>query len=100
MKVIAEEEQRPVPALAPRIVLHLTETPVAGPERRAGEGTIDQVLGDLDQLRLLDADTVVLDPFDGDADEIRHPEIAWRALAAVVAGRPNATASNTGSEKS
>ena len=51
----------------------------------ADEGTIDQILDDLAQLRLLGADTVVLDPFGGDPDETRHPEMAWQALATVWA---------------
>jgi hypothetical protein len=55
------------------------------PGRRAGEGTIGQVAGDLEQLRRLGADTVVLDPFSGDPRETYHPEMAWRALATVPA---------------
>jgi hypothetical protein len=65
--------------------LRLAGAPVTGPGRLAGEGTIDQVLDDLAQLRLLGADTVVLDPFGGDPDETRRPEAAWQALAAVWA---------------
>jgi alkanesulfonate monooxygenase SsuD/methylene tetrahydromethanopterin reductase-like flavin-dependent oxidoreductase (luciferase family) len=84
MKVLANELERPVPALAPRIVLRITDAPVTGPERRAGEGTIDQILHDLEELRLLGADDVVLDPFDGDPAETRHPQTAWRALATVA----------------
>jgi len=76
---------RPVPAFAPRILLRLTGTPVTGPDRRAGEGTLDQVLDDLAQLRALGADTVVLDPFDADPAETLHPEAAWRDLAAIAA---------------
>jgi probable F420-dependent oxidoreductase len=85
MKAAADEERRPVPALAPRIVLRLTSAPVAGPERLAGEGTIEQVIDDLEQLRLLGADTVLLDPFNADPEETNHPELAWQALATVVA---------------
>ncbi|MDH2427243.1 LLM class flavin-dependent oxidoreductase [Sphaerisporangium sp. TRM90804] len=85
MREIADRRGRPVPALAPRIALRLTESPVTGPERLAGEGTIDQVAGDLDELRLLGAENVVLDPFNGDPDETRHPRVAWQALAAVAA---------------
>jgi alkanesulfonate monooxygenase SsuD/methylene tetrahydromethanopterin reductase-like flavin-dependent oxidoreductase (luciferase family) len=77
--------ERPVPAFAPRILLRVTEAPVTGPERRAGEGTLDQVLDDLAQLRALGADTVVLDPFDADPAETLRPEVAWRDLAAVAA---------------
>ncbi|MEU4540867.1 LLM class flavin-dependent oxidoreductase [Streptosporangium sp. NPDC023825] len=85
LKVIADEESRPVPGFAPRIALRLTESPITDPGRLAGEGTIDQVLDDLERLRLLGADTVVLDPFDGDPEETRHPEVAWQALATVAA---------------
>jgi alkanesulfonate monooxygenase SsuD/methylene tetrahydromethanopterin reductase-like flavin-dependent oxidoreductase (luciferase family) len=76
---------RPVPAFAPRILLRVTGTPVTGPERRAGEGTLDQILDDLAQLRALGAETVVLDPFDADPAETLRPEIAWRDLAALAA---------------
>lgn len=80
----AARQQRPVPALAPRIILKLTDSPVDTPDRLAGHGTIDQVMADLDQLRGFGADTVVLDPFGGDPEETREPEKAWRALATVI----------------
>jgi len=85
MKAVADQQQRPAPALAPRIALRLTDAPVTDPERLAGEGSIEQVVDDLEQLRLLNADTVVLDPFNGDPHETYHPETAWQALAAVSA---------------
>ncbi|MDX2646841.1 TIGR03619 family F420-dependent LLM class oxidoreductase [Streptomyces sp. PA03-1a] len=83
----AREQGRPVPALAPRIALRLTPGPVTGPDRLAGEGTLDQITADLDGLRALGADTVVLDPFNGDPHEILRPQTAWQALAAVAAHR-------------
>ena len=73
------------PALAPRVALRLTDEPLTGPERLAGEGTLDQIAADLEELRLLGAENIVLDPFNGDPDETRHPETAWHALAAVAA---------------
>jgi len=85
MVALAAEQRRPVPGLAPRIALRLTEAPITGAGRLAGEGTIDQVLGDLAELRLLGAGTVVLDPFSGDPAETRRPETAWQALATVSA---------------
>ena len=85
MTALAGEQRREVPGLVPRIALRVAETPITGPGRLAGEGTIDQVLDDLAQLRLLGADTVVLDPFGGDPGEMRHPEAAWHALATVRA---------------
>jgi hypothetical protein len=71
--------------LAPRIALRLTDSPITDPARFAGQGTIDQIVDDLEQLRLLGADTVVLDPFNGDPRETYHPEVAWHALATVSA---------------
>ena len=82
---LADGQQRPVPSLVPRIALRLTESPVTTPGRLAGEGTLGQILDDLTQLQLLGAETVVLDPFNGDPDETRHPEAAWQALATVSA---------------
>jgi alkanesulfonate monooxygenase SsuD/methylene tetrahydromethanopterin reductase-like flavin-dependent oxidoreductase (luciferase family) len=79
----AASQQRPVPELAPRIVLRLTQEPAA--DRLAGQGTLDQVLGDLEELAGLGARTVLLDPFGGDPEETRHPEVAWQGLAAVIA---------------
>jgi alkanesulfonate monooxygenase SsuD/methylene tetrahydromethanopterin reductase-like flavin-dependent oxidoreductase (luciferase family) len=85
LKVLAAEEGRPVPGFAPRILLRLTEEPAADDVRVAGEGSIDQVIGDLDELRLLGAEAVVLDPFVGDPAETERPEVAWQALATVAA---------------
>ncbi|MEU8115376.1 LLM class flavin-dependent oxidoreductase [Micromonospora sp. NPDC048947] len=82
---IADELGRPVPALVPRIALQETREPISDPDRLAGVGTIDQIVADLDKLRALGAETVVLDPFNGDLTEIRQPERAWRTLAAVAA---------------
>lgn len=85
LKAAADEWQRPVPDLVPRIVLRLTGEPVTGPDRLAGEGTISQVMDDFEQIRALGAPTLVLDPFQGDPDETLRPEVAWQALATVAA---------------
>ena len=85
LAALAAELDRSVPALVPRIALRLTDSPVIGPQRLAGEGTLDQIVEDLDQLRELGADTVVLDPFDGDPAETSRPQEPWLALAAVAA---------------
>jgi hypothetical protein len=68
----------------PRIALRLTEAPVTDGGRLAGHGTIDQILADLGQLSALGADTVVLDPFNGDPRETAQPETAWRTLATIA----------------
>ncbi|WP_043619228.1 LLM class flavin-dependent oxidoreductase [Nonomuraea candida] len=69
---------------APRIFLRLTTAPVVDAERPAGVGSIEQILDDLDQLRLLGAATVVLDPYHRDPEETRRPQTAWHALTAVA----------------
>ncbi|MFB9839328.1 LLM class flavin-dependent oxidoreductase [Actinoallomurus acaciae] len=80
----ARDQGRPVPALAPRIALRLTADPLTGHDRLAGEGTLDQVAADLAELRRLGAETVVLDPFNGDPEETRRPRESWRVLATVA----------------
>jgi alkanesulfonate monooxygenase SsuD/methylene tetrahydromethanopterin reductase-like flavin-dependent oxidoreductase (luciferase family) len=84
----AAGQGRPAPALMPRIALRLTDAPVpasiSGGDRLAGHGTIDQIMADLGQLRSLGADTVVLDPFNGDHRETTQPQRAWRTLATVA----------------
>jgi hypothetical protein len=47
-------------------------------------GTLDQILDDLDQLHRLDADTVLLDPYQGNPEDTRRPHEAWQALTAVA----------------
>ncbi|MQY16161.1 F420-dependent glucose-6-phosphate dehydrogenase [Streptomyces sp. RB5] len=76
---------------APRIALRLTPEPLPEDGRLAGEGSLGQVRGDLDRLRDLGAEAVVLDPLgggDGGAD-VGRPQPAWQALAAVAAARTN-----------
>ncbi|MEU1890141.1 LLM class flavin-dependent oxidoreductase [Streptomyces pristinaespiralis] len=73
-----------LPGFAPRIELRLTTEPVDDPGRLAGVGTIEQILEDLDELRRLGADTVVLDPYHEDPEETRRPHVAWQALTAVA----------------
>jgi alkanesulfonate monooxygenase SsuD/methylene tetrahydromethanopterin reductase-like flavin-dependent oxidoreductase (luciferase family) len=85
MAAVAQAADRPMPAFAPRIALRITDSPLTAPDRLAGAGSVDQVLDDLDQLRLLGAESVVLDPFQGDPAETKRPEVAWQALATVAA---------------
>ncbi|MFD8754671.1 LLM class flavin-dependent oxidoreductase [Kitasatospora sp. NPDC059577] len=76
--------EHPVPGFAPRIALRLTDAPVEDPARPAGVGSVDQVIGDLRQLRDLGAETVVFDPYHGDPEETRRPQTAWRDLTTVT----------------
>jgi probable F420-dependent oxidoreductase len=84
LRAIAEAEQRPMPALCPRIRLRLTETPMPEDERIMGEGTIDQMRGDLEALQALGCTYVLLDTYFDDIEATRHPETAWRMLTAMA----------------
>lgn len=75
---------RPTPAFSPRMRLHLTDSPVDGPARRIGEGTLTQVLGDLDVLADLGADYVVLDTNPDHPSQRRPADEDWKALESVV----------------
>jgi alkanesulfonate monooxygenase SsuD/methylene tetrahydromethanopterin reductase-like flavin-dependent oxidoreductase (luciferase family) len=84
LRAIAADDGRPVPVLAPRIPLRITERPLEG-DRVPGEGTLDQIGGDLAALEALGAGYVVLDPFvprpDGHATRLAEIE---RAAAEVI----------------
>ena len=82
---IADLENRPVPALCPRIRLRLTEAPLPDDRRLVGEGTLDQMRADLKVLQELDAQYVLLDTFYDDVEATRHPEAAWGMLATLAA---------------
>lgn len=82
---VATEQGLARPGLAPRIKLRLTTARNDDPERLAGVGTLDQILDDLDQLRSLGCESVLLDTYGGDPDETLDPEPAWHDLATVAA---------------
>ncbi|MFI9006079.1 TIGR03619 family F420-dependent LLM class oxidoreductase [Actinosynnema sp. NPDC053489] len=85
LRRVAEAEGLPVPALAPRIKLRVTERPLPDDRRLLGEGTLDQVRDDLAELDDLGATHVVLDTtFPGETR--RHPaEHYWGMLERVAA---------------
>ena len=86
LREIAEREGLNVPALCPRIWCRLTESPLPEDERIAGEGTIDQVHGDLEALEDLGAEYVLLDTKRSSptAASTRHHEEAWRTLTTLA----------------
>ncbi|WTO34590.1 LLM class flavin-dependent oxidoreductase [Streptomyces achromogenes] len=88
IREITAELDRPALELAPRIYLQLTENPIDDPDRRAGTGTLEQVLEDIEELRRAGSETVLVDPYLGDPNETLHPEEAWQALATLAAHRP------------
>ena len=90
MTAFADESGKQAPALAPRVQLRLTGSPVTDAERPVGTGTLDQIRDDLDELLALGADTVVLDTTDTDDPNNTHrPNTAWRLLASVAEAHLN-----------
>jgi probable F420-dependent oxidoreductase len=69
LQKIAAAEGRKVPALCPRIMLHITKGPMPDDARVAGQGSIAQIREDLDALLELGAEYVVLDTYSGDPRE-------------------------------
>lgn len=81
----AAEIGRPVPGLVPRIRARPTANPLPAAQRRAGEGSLAQVVEDIRALAELGSQYVVLDPNpDHPRDEMPLDE-DWRNLAAVAA---------------
>ena len=61
LRSIAEEAGKPTPRLCPRIFCRITDSPLPADDRVAGEGSLDQIRGDLEILQELDAEYVVFD---------------------------------------
>lgn len=81
LKEIAGEMGRTVPALCPRIRLHLTDSPLPEDQRVAGEGSLEQVHRDMAELESLGCAYVLLDTYRDDPDAVKHGEASWRMLA-------------------
>ena len=84
LRRIAEDEGKAMPDLCPRIRLRITDAPMDDAERLAGEGTIDQIRADLEELQAMDCTYVLLDSFYGDVAATENHETTWRMLAAVA----------------
>ena len=84
LQALADREQRPVPALCPRIRLRLTASSMPDDSRVAGEGTLDQVRHDLEALQSLGCPYVLLDTYYDDVEATKHHETAWRMLVTLA----------------
>src|SRR5262245_51448420 len=84
LKAIAASENKPAPALCPRIRLELTDSPRSDRERLIGQGTLDQMRKDLETLESLGAAYVLLDSAGDDPQATRHQEPLWRMLTTLA----------------
>jgi probable F420-dependent oxidoreductase len=84
LRAESETARRPVPAFVPRIKVRLTDTPLDDGDRRPGQGTLDQVRGDLAELERLGAQYVVFDTYHGQAEDLAHEAETERLLDLLV----------------
>lgn len=86
LKTIADEEGKQVPALCPRILCRITDSPIPEEGRLAGEGTLDQIHRDLFQLQELGAEYVVFDTKRNSptGTSPNHHEEAWSTLTLLA----------------
>lgn len=80
----AEELQKQVPAFAPRIKVALTAAPLEDVNRGPGQGTLDQIRRDLDQLAALEPAYVILDTYSGRPEDLANADGARRTLDALL----------------
>jgi len=82
---LAERHERPVPELAPRIRLRITDQDRPDDERIAGEGSVEQIKRDLAMFESHGCTWVVLDTYhDYLVDELRDSRDAWRQFEKVA----------------
>ena len=81
---LAAEFGRPVPALAPRIALDLTERALPEQSRYPGQGTVEQVRADFHALAALGVEHVVVDTDTGDQRRRRPVDEELDLLEALV----------------
>ena len=84
LEEIASAEERPAPALCPRIKCRVTESRLDDDRRLAGEGSLDQVRSDLEALQTLGAEYVLLDTYFDDPEATKSHEVPWRMLTALA----------------
>jgi probable F420-dependent oxidoreductase len=80
----AEELRRPTPDFAPRIKVVLTDAPLDDARRGPGQGSLDQIRRDLDQLAVLEPAYVVLDTYSGQPEDLSNTDAAKRTLDAML----------------
>ncbi len=83
LKSAAHEFGLREPTFSPRMRLFVTDGPLDEDRRRAGEGSLSQVLDDLGSLALLGADYVVLDTNPDHPSQRRPTTADWKTLDTV-----------------
>lgn len=84
LQAAADQAGRPRPAFNPRMRLNVIDTALDD-SRRAGEGTLSQVLGDLEDLVDLGAGYIILDTNPDHPSQRRPAKEDWTMLQTVAA---------------
>ena len=84
LRYLADAEQKKVPDFCPRIHLRRTEKRLEDETRLPGEGTLDQIRGDLETLSSLGAEYVLFDTYTGDPEDRKSPDHDWRMFATLA----------------
>jgi len=80
LQKLAKEEGARLPRLCPRIMMTVTDHPLSEQQRLAGEGNIEQIRRDFQELQSLGAEYVLLDTYKGKPESMRDPETSLKAL--------------------
>ncbi|HEY3957400.1 MAG TPA: TIGR03619 family F420-dependent LLM class oxidoreductase [Streptosporangiaceae bacterium] len=80
----ADSAGRPLPALAPRLPLRLTSEPLDDDNRLAGQGTLDQIRRDIEELAELGATHVLFDTYPGTPSQLRPSAEDHRMLGVLA----------------
>lgn len=84
LRLLAEAAERRTPEFAPRLPLRITDEPLDDDTRLAGQGTIEQVRRDLDDLRELGASSVLFDTYPGTPNAFRPQADDLRMLDSLA----------------
>jgi hypothetical protein len=64
-------------------MMTITDEPLPEEQRLAGEGTIEQIQKDLEELQSIEAEYVLLDTYKGKPDSMPDPEVILRNLGVL-----------------
>ncbi|MFF5567652.1 TIGR03619 family F420-dependent LLM class oxidoreductase [Streptomyces sp. NPDC012623] len=84
LRALAEQEERPLPALCPRIQIAVSPVPLDEHRRPTGHGSLAQIRADVAALVELGAQYVILDTDPGDQRLRQSAEEDWRTLETLA----------------
>jgi hypothetical protein len=83
LQKLAKTEGAALPRLCPRIMMTITGKPLPEEQRLAGEGTVEQIRKDFQELQSLGAEYVLLDTYKGKPESMPDPDVTLRALGVL-----------------